>query len=245
MRKYIMYGIVLIVIIVIFFIISAIITTDVTYGYEYNISDTGEIIFTDVEKIRINQELNSNINSSLIRKLSILNYNGDTSNNMVTEQITEDGKIVYTYEILKMTDYNISQNIQENDNSQDNDNDKTIEINKNYINTNVKKYFGEEIDFNNVSFDTTDETVTFEYNDFGGDVIVYKIKNMTYNSSTKQFTIVIDRLLYDPSDSSLASLVDPRVVEYDESSVCETITLSYQKTNSNYLIKSYKIEVKQ
>ena len=124
-----MYGIVLIVIIVIFFIISAIITTDVTYGYEYNISDTGEIIFTDVEKIRINQELNSNINSSLIRKLSILNYNGDTSNNMVTEQITEDGKIVYTYEILKMTDYNISQNIQENDNSQDNDNDKTIEIN--------------------------------------------------------------------------------------------------------------------
>ena len=68
---------------------------------------------------------------------------------------------------------------------------------------------------------------------------------MTYNSSTKQFTIVIDRLLYDPSDSSLASLVDPRVVEYDESSVCETITLSYQKTNSNYLIKSYKIEVKQ
>ena len=48
MRKYIMYGIVLIVIIVIFFIISAIITTDVTYGYEYNISDTGEIIFTDV-----------------------------------------------------------------------------------------------------------------------------------------------------------------------------------------------------
>lgn len=121
-----------------------------------------------------------------------------------------------------------------------NDEGNIITVNKNDILEVVEYIFGvNQIDFNTLSYKTTERDILVPINIQGGDVQIYKYKTTQYDEAQNVYIVHIDCLELDGRlDKSLLSASQ---VEYDEQDVIYKILLKYKIVDDRKILLAYDI----
>ena len=175
----------------------------------------------------INEELNT---AQVIALLKHTMYDLNVSSTLQEGSITTDSMIKFALSYMGIYGgYNISYT----------ENNTTAIANKQDIKQVVSYIFGKQVDFTDISFKTTANSIYVPINRAGTDAQIYKFKSKEYDESEDTYTAYIDVL--EVGALRFSEIIEGSVTEYDESDVMFTFAFKYKVEQGRNILMAYNI----
>lgn len=184
-------------------------------------------ILNPKEEVVINQTLSEEEIISLLKKVP---FALNKSENLQEGSITEDSKVNFALNYMRIQDNYSSYVIDDEENEI-----ATANIDK--LNEVVNYIFGQDLDFNKVNYEYNNNVIYVPLEYHGGDMQVYKFKSREYNEQENFYTVYIDCL--ETGYSRLTALTDATIVEYNENDVLFTYVFKYREINGRRILLAY------
>ncbi len=106
-------------------------------------------------------------------------------------------------------------------------------VKKDYLNNYSKQIFNEEINFSNITSNTTNNEVAVNL-PTGLGIYSFKVKSLILNENTNEYTLTFDSI----DTSKVQDYLNDNTTNYDNSAILDTYVLKYKKINENNIILS-------
>lgn len=117
--------------------------------------------------------------------------------------------------------------------------DEYITVKRDSIEAAVRYIFNKEINYSNIPFRQTADSILVPIYPIGTDAQIYKFKSREYNEATNVYTVYIDCLEIGPSRYS--EIIEGSVTEYDEEDVLRTLVFEYKEMDGRRVLVGYNV----